>query len=68
MVELEMFAEGLEGPLCRECGAITRVVGIEHHPIVSQVTVVTLECVKCSLTTATIAMPTPVYCCDHHAR
>ena len=57
MRELEIIEDALDGPPCRECGAMTRVVGIERHPIISQLTVVTIECLECGLIGATIAMP-----------
>ena len=59
MVELEIVTDPLNGAPCRACGATTRVIGIEPHAVMSQMTVVTAECGECGLIVATIAMPTP---------
>jgi uncharacterized Zn finger protein len=59
MLELEIFEHPLDGPPCRACGATTRVIGIEQHAVMSQITVVTGECRECGLIFATIAMPKP---------
>jgi hypothetical protein len=59
MAELEIFADVIGGPQCGECGAMTRVIGIEHHSVMAQLTVVTIECVECGWVGATIAMPAP---------
>ena len=58
MVELiGIVADTIMGPSCRECGAPTRVVGLEEHAVVTRLTVVTTECVECRLVAATLAMP-----------
>jgi hypothetical protein len=56
MAELQILTVSIGGPGCRECGAMTRVIGIEQHAIASEVTVVTLECTACGWTDTTIAM------------
>jgi hypothetical protein len=57
MTKLEIFADVFCGPQCRDCGALTRVIGMEQHAVIPQLTIVTLECAECGLMAATIAMP-----------
>jgi hypothetical protein len=57
MTNLEIFADLFGGPQCKDCGALTRVIGMEQHAVIPQLTVVTLECAECGLMAATIAMP-----------
>jgi hypothetical protein len=59
MPELEIFADVIGGPQCRKCAAMTRVIGIEQHAVIAQLTVVTIECTECGSMAATIAMPAP---------
>jgi uncharacterized Zn finger protein len=57
VTKLEIFADALVGPQCRDCGTLTRVIGMEQHAVIPQLTIVTLECAECGWAAATIAMP-----------
>jgi hypothetical protein len=61
MIMLELVAdafagpESLVGPDCRKCGKATRVIGLERHWVIKQLTVLTFECVECRALFATVA-------------
>ena len=57
MLELDILEDVIGGPPCRECGAMTRVMGIEQHAVIAQLTVVTIECSECGWMGATFAIP-----------
>lgn len=57
MIILEIVADAFEGPDCKNCGSITRVIGAETHAVIRQLTVLTFECAQCRAFSATLAMP-----------
>ena len=68
MIKLELFANQIDGPPCGECGGTTRMIGLEQHAVIPQLTVVTLECAACGSIVATIAMAASETHGDWHAR
>jgi hypothetical protein len=45
MLYIEISATNeLEGPLCRMCGGETRLFGIESHPLIGQLRVLSYVC------------------------
>jgi hypothetical protein len=54
---IEVYHDALTGPACKQCGADTRVVGVERHWAISRLAVVTLQCALCGFLDAKIAMP-----------
>jgi Zn finger protein HypA/HybF involved in hydrogenase expression len=56
MLTTELSVEKeVNGADCGRCGGVTRLVGLEDHPVIAA-TVLTFECKKCGAVEATIAM------------
>jgi hypothetical protein len=47
----------IDGPTCRKCRGITRLVGAERHPVMRELTALTFECVLCAALHVTMAVP-----------
>jgi hypothetical protein len=47
----------LTGPLCKECGGPTRLIGIEDHPRLKGISIRTFECPPCSAMVAVLSPP-----------
>jgi hypothetical protein len=56
MFVLEMAAEALVGPKCKQCGELTRVFGLESHAVIKKLAVLTFECVGCGTVDTTLVM------------
>ena len=47
LLEIEQ-QEPIEGSLCPRCGMVTRLVGIESHPVVPNLSILTFSCPVCA--------------------
>ena len=47
----------INGPTCKECSGLTRLVGTERHPVMRELTVLTFECAHCAAVCVTMAVP-----------
>ena len=47
----------INGPTCKKCSGITRLVGTERHPVMRELTVLTFECARCAAVHVTMAVP-----------
>lgn len=47
----------INGPICKKCSGITRLVGAERHPVMRELTALTFECARCAAVQVTMAVP-----------
>ena len=47
----------INGPTCKRCSGITRLVGTERHPVMRELTALTFECARCAAVQVTMAVP-----------
>ena len=58
MFTVEVIAGDLiNGPTCKKCSGITRLVGTERHPVMRELTALTFECARCATVHVTMAVP-----------
>jgi len=58
MFTLEIIGEKLilDGSNCKKCNGITRLVGMETHQLLRQITLLTFECLECGATEVSMAI------------
>jgi len=47
----------IDGPICKKCSGLTRLVGAERHPVMRELTALTFECARCAAVHVTMAVP-----------
>ena len=58
MFKIEIITGDLiNGPICKKCSGLTRLVGTERHPVMRELTALTFECTRCAAVHVTMAVP-----------
>ena len=46
----------INGPTCKKCRGLTRLVGTERHAVMRELTALTFECARCAAVHVTMAV------------